>query len=332
MKLQFIIMAAIPGLILFAVLFSGCSSGGKRNTEALINQINDSTLSAEQRTLLLAELGTKALQETKDTTLWPNYAQLLLSAGYTSSGLKIYRDEMLKHPDDKELQVKVVNAELACMIIPGYPKSYTPATSQVDYRRELETIRSLDEKIADSPYDPGLYVIRGNCFMVIDEESAGTWDLKKSLALDSCFTDALFSVAVMEMRKMKNQESVTTMRQLENCIHEKNIVPKRTWLDFNAFLHTIAMTDSLIGLNPGTPDYYVQKARIYAQGKEYELAISALDEGLKASPENGKIYAFRAYVNYSAGNQQEALHDLAQAEQLTGKTDTELSNLIRGIR
>jgi len=332
MKLHFMIMAAIPGLILFAFLFSGCSSGGKRNTEALINQINDSTLSAEQRTLLLAELGTKALQETKDTTLWPDYAQLLLSAGYASSGLNIYRDEMLKHPDDKELQAKVVNAELACMIIPGYSKSYTPATSQVYYMRELETIRFLDEKIADSPYDPSLYAIRGNCFIVIDEESAGTWDLKKSLALDSCFTDALFSVAVMEMRKMKNQESITSMRQLENCIHEKNIVPKRTWLDFKAFLHSIAKTDSLIGLNPGIPDYYMQKARIYAQGKEYELAISALNEGLKASPENGKIYAFRAYVNYYAGNQPEALHDLAQAEQLTGKTDTELSNLIKGNR
>jgi len=89
-----IIMAAIPCLILSAVLFSGCSSGGKRNTEALINQINDSTLSAEQRTLLLSELGTKALQETKDKTLWPNYAQLLISAGYASSGLKIYRDEI----------------------------------------------------------------------------------------------------------------------------------------------------------------------------------------------------------------------------------------------
>jgi len=332
MKLRWIDNAAIPGMIIFAVLISGCSSGGKRNTEELINQINDSTLSAEQRTLLLAELGTKALQETKDTTLLTKYAQLLLSAGYASSALKIYRDEMLKYPDDKELQAKVVNAELACMIIPDCIKSYTPAPGQVDCMRELATIRSLDKEIAASPYDPGLYAIRGNCFMVIDEESAGTWDLKKSLALDSCFPDALFSVAVMDMRRMKNQESLTTMRQLENCVREKDIVPRGTWLDFKAFLHSIAKADSLIGVYPDMPDYYVQKARIYAQGKEYELAISVLNDGLKASPENGKIYAFRAYVNYSAGKQQEALHDLRQAELLTGKTDTELSDRIRGNR
>jgi tetratricopeptide (TPR) repeat protein len=132
------------------------------------------------------------------------------------------------------------------------------------------------------------------------------------------------------MRKEKIRESLNTVYQLENCNHRKNINPKRSWLDFKAFLQTIIETDSLIRQNPNIPDYYMQKARIYTQGKEYELAIATLCEALKASPENAEIYAFRAYVNYTAGKQEEALYDLAKAERLTGKEDSELSILIRG--
>jgi len=332
MKLCFANPITTMGLILSAILCSGCSSFGQRNTEALINQINDSTMSAEQRTMLLAELGQRALQQPNNSALRRDYAHLLLSAGFSSSGLKIYRDELLKYPEDKEMHAKVINAGIACLMIAGDTGSVEFTAGEDDYIRELDTIRFLSERIAASPSDPGLYFIRGNHFLVIDQLNAGMWDLKKSLALDSCFPDALFSVAVMEMRKMKNQEAITTLGQLENCIHGKDIVPRGTWLDFRAFLYSIIKTDSLIGQNPDVPDYYVQKARIYAQGKEYELAVCVLNEGIKTSPENAKIYAFRAFVNYSAGNQQEALHDLAQAERLTGKTDNELSNMIRGKR
>jgi tetratricopeptide (TPR) repeat protein len=87
--------------------------------------------------------------------------------------------------------------------------------------------------------------------------------------------------------------------------------------------------DSLIQQDPKITDYYMQKANIYSQVKEYDLAVATLSEALKISPENGEIFAFRAYIHYTMGNRESALLDLAQAERLTGKTDTELSRLIK---
>jgi tetratricopeptide (TPR) repeat protein len=330
MKLQLLIPVLIAGLILSAVFFPGCSEYKKKDVDKLVAGIKDANLPAEQRSMLLAEMGIKVLQDTSDTKLLLDYARLLSSAGFTSAGLKIYRDMLRCHPSDAELHILVCNAELQSFLIPGDTNSFPLSEDQVNYIRELSTIQSLNKKIGASPSDPVLYEQRGNHLLVIDQESAGTWDLKKSLALDPCFPDALFSLAVVEMRQEKIRESLNTVYQLEKCIHGNNIIPRRSWMDFKVFLQTIIETDSLIRQNPDIPDYYVQKARIYAQGKEYELAIATLGEALKISPENAEIYAFRAYVNYFAGKQDEALHDLAKAERLTGKTDSELSVLIRG--
>jgi predicted Zn-dependent protease len=332
MKLCFALYFTIPGLILSAILFSGCSSSGKRNTEALINQINDSTMPAEQHTMLLAELGQKALQQPNNSALRRDYARLLLSAGFSSAAIKIYQDEILKYPGDKDLNAKIVNAGIACLMIEGDTGSVTFTTDEADYIRELDTIRSISERIAISPSDPYLFFIRGNHFLIIDQLNAGIWDLRRSLALNPCFPDALFSLAVMEMRLKKNLESLNTMGQLEKCILEQDMLQRQTWLDFESFLQALIKADSMIRQYPGRPDYYIKKASIYLQGKEFELAVSALDEGLKTSPENGGIFAFRAYVHYTAGNQKEALDDLTKAELLTGKTDSELSRKIRGKR
>jgi tetratricopeptide (TPR) repeat protein len=280
--------------------------------------------------MLLAEMGIKVLQDTSDTKLLLNYARLLSSAGFASAGLKIYRGMLRRHPHDMEVHTLMRNAELQSFLMPGDTDAFPLSKDQANYIQELNNIQSLNEQIGASPSDPVLYEQRGNHLLVIGQENAGIWDLKKSLALDPCFPDALFSLAVVEMRKEKIRESLNTVYQLENCNHRKNINPKRSWLDFKAFLQTIIETDSLIRQNPNIPDYYMQKARIYTQGKEYELAIATLCEALKASPENAEIYAFRAYVNYTAGKQEEALYDLAKAERLTGKEDSELSILIRG--
>jgi Flp pilus assembly protein TadD len=322
----------IMSLTIPVIIYSGCSSYERKNEEKLVCRINDTTLPVEQRFMLLGELGQKAIQQPNNTNLRRDYARLLLSAGYSSSGLKIYRDEMLKYPEDKELHAKAVNAGIACLMIAGDTGLVTLTADEHDYLRELDTIRSLSERIASSPSDPGLYFLRGNHFLVIDQLNAGMWDLKRSLALDPCFPDALFSLAVMEMRLKKNLESMNTLGQLESCIHKQDILHKQTWLDFEVFLRAILKNDSLIMQNPNRPDYYIQKASLYLQGQEFELAVSALDEGLKTSPENGEIFAFRAYVHYTAGNQKEALADLTKAELLTGKTDSELSKRIRGKR
>jgi tetratricopeptide (TPR) repeat protein len=312
------------------ILYSGCSSYEKKNAENLVCRINDTILPVEQRFMLLAELGQKANQQPDNTMLRRDYARLLLSAGFSSSALKIYRDEMVKYPDDNELRANVVNAGITCLMIGDDTGTFTFTADEADFIRELDTIRFLSERITESPSDPALYYIRGNHFLVIDQLNAGMWDLKKSLTLDPCFPDALFSVAVMEMREKKNHESLNTLGQLENCIHEQDRPYKQTWLDFKAFLQTLIKTDSLIRQHPGRPDYYLQKAGTYMQGKEFELAVSALDEGLKNIPDNGEIFAFRAFVHYTAGNQKEALEDLAKAERITGKTDSELSKRIRG--
>jgi tetratricopeptide (TPR) repeat protein len=332
MKPKFTIAFTILSLSVPGIFHSGCSSYERKNTEKLVCRINDTILPVEQRFMLLAELGQKAIQQTNNTMLRRDYARLLLSAGFASPGLKIYRDEMLKYPEDKELHAKVVNAEIACMMVAGDNGSVTLTAGEEDYLRELDTIRFLSERIAASPSDPGLYFKRGNHFLVIDLLNAGMWDLKRSLALDPCFPGALFSVAVMEMRLKKNLESMNTLGQLENCIHEQDMLQKQTWQDFGVFLKALTMTDSMIRQHPDRPDYYIQKASIYMKGKEFELAVSALDEGLKTSPENGEIFAFRAYVQYTAGNQKEALDDLTKAELFTGKTDSELSKKIRGKR
>jgi Flp pilus assembly protein TadD len=330
MKLQMFIPVLIAGLILSAVFFPGCSDSKKRDADRLVVRIKDSSLPAEQRSMLLAEMGSKVLQDTSDTKLLLNYARLLSSAGFTSAGLKIYRDLLRSHPCDTELHTLMRDAELQSFLMPGDTDAFPLSKDQANYIRELNTIQSLNEKIGSSPSDPVIYEQRGNHFLVIGQENAGIWDLKKSLALDPCFPDALFSLAVVEMRKEKIRESLNTMYRLEDCIHGNDIIPRRSWLDFRIFLQTIIATDSLIRQHPDIPDYYVQKARIYAQGKEYELAVAVLCEALKISPENAEIYAFRAYVNYTAGKQEEALHDLAKAENLTGKEDSELSRLIRG--
>ena len=330
MKLCFANPITTLGLILSVILCSGCSSFGKRNTEALINQINDSTMSAEQRTMLLAELGQRALQQPNNSALRRDYARLLLSAGFSSSGLKIYREELVKYPDDKELRARIVNVEISGMMLPQDTQAGLLTADQVMVIRELDSIRTLDEIIAYRTSEPGLYVRRGNHFLVIDQESAGTWDIKKSLTLDPCFADALFSLAVMEMRKGNNMASLNNMHQLEDCIHQNDLMPKQAWADFSAFLHSIIETDSLIRKNPDRPDDYLNKAIIYARGKEYDLAIAALDDGLMRSPDNAKIYAFRALINHAAGNQEEALFDLEKAELLGGRIDSELSKQIRG--
>jgi tetratricopeptide (TPR) repeat protein len=329
MKQQLFIPLLIAALILSAVFFPGCSGNNKREPDKSVARIKDPNLPAEQRSMLLAEMGSKVLQDTSDTKLLLNYASLLSSAGFTSAGLKIYRDMLRSHPSDMELRTLLRNAELQSFLLPRDTDAFPLSKDQADYIKALNTIRLLNEKIGASPADPALYEQRGNHLLVIGQESAGIWDLKKSLALDPCFPDALFSLAVVEMRKEKNRESLHTLVQLENCIQGNDIIPRRSWLDFKVFLQTIIETDSLIRQHPDLPDYYMQKARIYVQGKEYELAIATLCEALKTSPENAEIYAFRAYVNYTAGKQEDALHDLAEAERLTGKSDSELSKMIR---
>ena len=216
------------------------------------------------------------------------------------------------------------------MMLPRDTQAGLLTADQVMVIRELDSIRTLDEIIAYRTSEPGLYVRRGNHFLVVDQESAGTWDIKKSLTLDSCFADALFSLAVMEMRKENNMASLNHMHHLEDCIHHNNLMPKQAWADFSAFLHSIIETDSLIRKNPDRPDDYLNKAIIYARGKEYDLAIAALDDGLMKSPDNARIYAFRALINHAAGNQEEALFDLEKAEMLGGRIDSELSQQIRG--
>lgn len=330
MKLFFACHITILSLILSAFLCTGCSSFGKRNTKALIDQINDSTMPAEQRTLLLAELGKRALQQPDNSALQRDYARLLLAAGFASSGLKIYREELAKYPDDKELRARIVNVEISGMIPPANTQAGLLTAEQVMVIRELDSIRTLDEIIATHSSEPRLYVRRGNHFLVVDQESAGTWDIKKSLTLDPCFVDALFSLAVMEMRKGNNMASLNNMHQLEDCIVKSDLMPKQTWADFSAFLQSIIETDSLIRENPDRPDQYLNKAMLYARGKEYDLAIAALDDGLMKSPDNARIYAFRALIHHAAGNQEEALLDLEKAERLGGRIDSELSKQIRG--
>jgi tetratricopeptide (TPR) repeat protein len=330
MKPKFSIPFTILSLIIPGILFSGCSSYERKNEEKWVSRINDTLLPVQQRFMLLAELGQKALQHPNNTMLRRDYARLLLAAGFSSSGLKIYREELVKYPDDKELRARIVNVEIASMMLPRDTQAGLLTTDQVIFIRELDSIRTLNEIIATHTSEPGLYVRRGNHFLVIDQKSAGTWDIKKSLTLDPCFADALFSSAVMEMREGNNMASLNNMHQLKDCIHRNDLMPKQSWADFSAFLHSIIETDSLIRKNPDRPDDYLNKAIIYMRGKEYDLALAALDDGLLKSPDNARIYAFRALINHAAGNQEEALFDLEKAERLGGRIDSELSKQIRG--
>lgn len=330
MKPEFTLSFTILSLIIPGILFSGCSSYERKKEEKLVNRINDTLLPVEQRFVLLTELGQKALQHPNNTMLSHDYARLLLAAGFSSSALKIYREELVKYPDDKELRARIVNVEIASMMLPQDTLAGLLTADQVMFIRELDSIRTLDEIIAYHTSEPGLYVRRGNHFLVVDQKSAGTWDIKKSLTLDPCFADALFSLAVLEMREGNNMASLNNLHQLEDCIHRNDLMPKQSWADFSAFLHSIIETDSLIRNNPDQPDGYLNKAIIYARGKEFDLAIATLGDGLMSSPDNPRIYAFRALINHAAGNQEEALFDLEKAELLGGRIDSELSEQIRG--
>ncbi len=194
---------------------------------------------------------------------------------------------------------------------------------------EFLSISELDQQIQKSPSDAGLYNRRGMLFLQMNNLNAAEFDFTRACQIDCTFYDSFYNSIYIKYLMGKNSEA---MKLISN--KEKNILymdaPERQTIN-NLRKVITDLTEITDDINLDEKNKSLEKAKIYAKLKDYNLALNELNNAIHNDHNFGDAYALRAMVFYYLDQKGEALNDLEMAEKLTGKFDTPLSKMIRGL-
>jgi len=314
-------MMRINEILLLTLLgiFTQCSD---RTTDANSRQHIGENIRDVNTDDKLLELGRKYYSDPDNKVHAINYAEALIKNRYYVTALKLLDEISGKFPEDGKVHELYKDALKGGYSYQGYAESDDTMLTMI------LAISELDRQIQNERSDAGLYNKRGILFLQMNNLNAAEFDFTRACQIDSTFYDSFYNSIYIKYLMGKNSEALQMVSIKEKNILYKNTPEKQTINNLRKVLTDL--TEIANNINLDEKNKCLEKAKIYAKLKDYNLALNELNNAILKDHNFGDAYALRAMVFYYMNQKGEALKDLEIAEKLTGTYDTPLSKMIRG--
>jgi tetratricopeptide (TPR) repeat protein len=209
-----------------------------------------------------------------------------------------------------QLQESLEAYEFCIAVQPDFaPAYYNKAHALFKLDRFAEAILVFEETYAYEPPQAPIFCHIGECFEKLEEYDKALFYYRKSIQNDEFYADAYLGIGVVMDLQEKTPEAISF---IERAIELEPENP-----DYHLFLVEVfkkqghlaeaeAITETLVVRFPDNEDVWLDHSDLYFLKKDYNAALSAINEGWQKNPQSTAIgYRKVAYL-LESGKTEEA--------------------------
>lgn len=170
--------------------------------------------------------------------------------------------------------------------------------------------------------DKQRFLIKGNDALEKQEYKEALRYYTEALKIDSCYTDALNNIGIVQYENGSYGEAVLNYDAAINCnfeAWEAYLNRANAYYELNELYRALDDLEYLARKTPDSSKVYFGLGLVQTKMRKYDKAIEAFDQALRLDSANAEVLVNRGTVYYYKDQFEEALEDLNLALQIDAK-------------